>query len=109
MAPVTKHAILKKLETLYRSVFHDGKWHIALQMAEWHGKNRGMFEAPCLSETTRIAGIMEQRRQDLADVQERLDPELTHPPPPVQARERSVKNPFIYNRLLSQPRILVQG
>ena len=93
MAPVTKHAILKKLETLYRSVFHDGKWHIALQMAERQGKNRGMFATRHLPAITRIAGMTEQRRRDLTDARERLDPELTHPPPPVQTRERSVRNP----------------
>ena len=87
MVPVIKDTILKKLEDLYWNAFHNGKWHIALQALEWYGKNRGMFEAPCLSEATRIAGIMEQRRQDLADVQERLDPELTHPPPFAEASE----------------------
>ena len=88
MVPVIKDTILKKLGSFYWNAFHNGKWHIALQALEWHGKNRGMFEAPYLSEATRIAGIMEQRRQDeLADVRERLDPELTHPPPSAEASE----------------------
>ncbi len=65
MVSVTKDTILKKLETLYRSVFHDGKWHIALQMAERQGKNRGMFATRHLPAITRIAGMAEQLRQDL--------------------------------------------
>ncbi len=83
MVSVTKHAILKKLETLYWSAFHGGKWHIALQALELQGKNIGMFEKPYLSEVMRITGMTEQRGRDFTDAREKLDPELTHPPPPV--------------------------
>jgi hypothetical protein len=82
MASITKN-ILKKLAAFYGSAFHDGNWHIALQVAERQGKNGGMFEKPHLSEVTRIKNMRE--RQDLIDAWERLDPELTHPPPPGQA------------------------
>lgn len=93
MVSVIKDTILKKLEALYWNAFHDGKWHIALQALEWRGKNRGMLEASCLSEVTRIADIREQRRRDLADVQEKLNPELTHPPPSARSvTERPLKN-----------------
>ena len=89
MAPVTKDTILKKLETLYWSAFHGGNGHIALQVLEWQGKNMGMFEKPYLSEVMRtevmrITGMAEQRGRDFTDARERLDPELTHPPPPGQ-------------------------
>ena len=87
MAPVTKHAILKKLETLYWSAFHGGKWHIALQVVELQGKNIGMFEKPCLSEVMRITGMTEQQWRDVTDARQRLDPEVTHPPPPAEASE----------------------
>ena len=83
MVSVTKDTILKKLETLYWSAFHGGKWHIALQVLELQGKNIGMFEKPCLSEVMRITGMTEQRGRDFTDAREKLDPELTHPPPPV--------------------------
>ena len=98
MVSVIKDTILKKLKALYGNAFHDGKWHIALQALEWQalewrGKNRGMLEASCLSEVTRIADIREQRRRDLADVQEKLNPELTHPPPCARSvTERPLKN-----------------
>ncbi len=81
MASVTKDTILKKLVALYWCAFHDGKWPTALPVAERQVKNRGMFEKSYLPEVTRITDMRE--RQDLIDARERLDPELTHPPPPV--------------------------
>ena len=95
MAPVTKETILKKLETLYWSVFNDSKWHIALWVAERQGKNIDLFEKPCLPEVTRIEDMTEPQLRDFMDALEKFYPELKHPPPPcIGGIGRSLKNPF---------------
>ena len=81
MAPVTKETILKKLETLYWSVFNDSKWHIALRVAERQGRNMNL----CLPEGTRIEDMTEQQLRDFMGALEKFYPEVKHPPPPVQA------------------------
>ena len=75
-APLTKAAILKKLETVYWRALNGGNWSVALRAAELQGKALGLFEKQLLPKVVRIADMTEEELTEFIDRLEKQDPTL---------------------------------
>ena len=74
--PLTKAAILKKLETVYWRALNGGNWSVALRAAELQGKALGLFEKQLLPKVVRIADMTEEELTEFIDRLEKQDPTL---------------------------------
>ena len=74
--PLTKDAVLKKLETVYWRAMGGGNWSVALRAAELQGKAVGLFEKQLLPKVVRIADMTEEQLTEFINRLENRDPQL---------------------------------